>query len=490
MKVGWLRYSPGSTLRHDSVGAVNRAAWRTILARILVVDDDPTILVLVEHSLEKAGHEVVTSSEPARVAALAARHGVDAVVLDVMMPGVSGYEVLRSVREAPRVGGVPILFLSAKADSQDRIRGLREGADDYLIKPFEPEELVLRIERLVARRPAAGVGDPANLQRSLMDRQVVGQLYLGRYKALEVVGEGAMGMVFRGWDPLLKRPVALKTLRFERLTGAEDRGDLVSLLFQEAVTIARISHPHIVGVFDVGHGDETAFIAMEYVDGVSLADLLQDRGTLSHRQVVALGLGIARGLAAAHGHNIVHHDVKPGNVLLGFNGSIKVTDFGVAQLGTSLARRQEKIFGTPGYLPAETLTNKGYTEQGDLFGLGAVLYLALTGRHAIPGKKIHHLVLNTLEGKVRPPEELVPEVPAALSALILDLLARDLAQRVKTATEAIARLEAMVTDDHRWQPPSGPLEPVRDPSTDRSMMVPPVDATIPLASLEAIEDDS
>lgn len=483
-KARQLRYSAALRKSTGSPKTLKRSFRSATLPKILVVDDDPTILILVEHALEKAGYQVVTCEDPTRVATLAARHGVDAVVLDVMMPGVSGYEVLRSIREAPRVAGVPILFLSAKADSQDRVRGLREGADDYLIKPFEPEELVLRIERLVARRPEAGVGDPARLERSLVDRQVVGQLYLGRYKALEVVGEGAMGMVFRGWDPLLKRPVALKTLRFDRLAGAENRGDLVSQLLQEAVTVARFSHPHIVGVFDVGKGEDTAFIAMEYVDGVSLADFLQDRGALPPEHVVDLGLGIARGLGAAHGHNILHHDVKPGNVLLGFDGSIKVTDFGVAQLGTSLARRQEKIFGTPGYLPAETLTKKGYTVRGDLFGLGAVLYLALTGHHAIPGKKLHEVVMATIDGKVVPPGDRVEGIPESLSVLLLDLLARDPALRIGSASEVVARLEAMATAEPSWEPPGGPLESVRDLSTDRSMMVPPVDATIPLDSIE------
>ena len=114
-------------------------------------------------------------------------------------------------------------------------------------------------------RPEQDVGDPSDLERSLVDRQVVGQVYLGRYKALEVVGKGAMGLVFRGWDPRLKRPVALKTLRFDRLAaGSETRQQLVSQLLQEAVTVARVNHPNIVSVYDVGHGDETAFIAMAH----------------------------------------------------------------------------------------------------------------------------------------------------------------------------------------------------------------------------------
>ena len=445
---------------------------------------------MVEAALEKAGHSAITCEDPTHVAELAIRHGVDAVVLDVMMPGVSGYEVLHALRSAPRLGGIPILFLSSRGESQDRIRGLKEGADDYLIKPFDPEELVLRVGRLVTQRPAQDVGDPSDLERSLVDRQVIGQVYLGRYKALEVVGQGAMGLVFRGWDPRLKRPVALKTLRFDRLAaGSETRQQLVSQLLQEAVTVARVNHPNIVSVYDVGHSDETAFIAMEYVDGESLATWLQHRERLAPEQVIALGLAIAGALGGAHAHDILHHDVKPGNVLLGFDGSIKVTDFGVAQLGTSLARKQEKIFGTPGYLPAETLANKGYTERGDLFGLGAILYLALTGRHAIAGKKIHKVVMNTFKGRIVPPRERVPETPAQLDQLILDLLAKEPEDRVASATEAVQRLEIMAPKDLEWRPPKGGMTSTLDPSEGHSMMLPTIDPTVRIDSQVVGEEE-
>ena len=454
------------------------------VAKILVVDDDPDILVLVGHTLEGAGYEVESSSDPEKVAALAIEHRADAVILDIMMPSVSGFDALRALREEPRVGGIPILFLSARSDSKDRVRGLREGADDFLSKPFEPEELVLRVERLVARRPpapqASALVSAEDLERSVVDGELVGQLYLGRYKALELVGEGAMGLVFRGWDPSLKRPVALKTLRLNRLPGARERRVMVSRLLEEAVTVARFSHPNIVAVYDVAEGDEAAFMAMEYIDGISLADYLEEHAVLEPESAIALGCAIAKGLAAAHEHQVVHHDVKPGNVLLGRNGSVKVTDFGVAQLITVLAREREKVFGTPGYLPPEALLNEGYDKTGDLFGLGVILYQAVTGEPAIRGRNIHQIMLNTVRTPVIPPRELVPTVPAALEDLIMDLLAKDPQLRPESADEVVRRLVEVLGEEPPWSPPIDTPRRKHSTSASQSQILTPIPATAPI----------
>lgn len=460
------------------------------MAKILIIDDEPVALVLAEHTLAEAGHRVWSSSDPSQVVSLAVAHGVDLIVLDVMMPGISGYEALRSLRKNFRVSGIPILFLSAKSGSEDRIRGLREGADDYLVKPFAPEELVLRVERLVAqaasRRRSTSEVSLEGIEKSVVDGRLVAPLHFGRYKALEVVGEGAMGLVFRCWDPRLKRTVAIKTLRFDK-AAAGNRGDLISSLLAEAITVARFNHPNIVSVFDVAEGSETAFMAMEFVDGISLADYLEEGRPLPPSQVIDLGLGVARGLSVAHENRIVHHDVKPGNVLLGFDGSIKVTDFGVAQVITGLVESKDKIFGTPGYLPPETLLNEGYTEAGDLFGLGATLYQCVTGYPAVTGRNLQQLMVNTIQQDVVPPKELA-DVPDELNDLVLSLLERDSSRRIPNAGEAVIRLRALVDDGPRWVPPQAdadrmPLSALQQELT-RSRILTPI---APTESIDARE---
>jgi len=429
------------------------------LSTILVIDDDPDTLLLVTHTLESAGHKVVSSSDPFQLGALVESCAVDAVVLDVLMPGLSGHEALRGLRESPRTGGVPVLLLSARAAGQDRVLGLRKGADDFLSKPFEPEELILRVERLVALRAKPQNLGGSNLERSLREGKVIGPLFLGRYQALEVVGEGGSGFVFRGWDPWLKRAVALKTLRFEPREGGT--GGTVADLLREAVTVARFSHPNIVTVYDAASDSQVAFIAMEYVDGPSLAHYLERFGKLPLDQSVALGLAVARGLAAAHHHQIVHHDVKPGNILLGSDGSIKVSDFGVARLLTSLGETEPQIFGTPGYMPPEILLGHSYSPAGDLFGLGVLLFQCLTGEMPFAGDQVRQVLLKTLSTYTPSPRDLEPNLPLELDELVRDLLRKDPLERLHDAAEVVRRLEELQADLPPWRPDPADLQAAR-----------------------------
>lgn len=421
------------------------------MARILAIDDDPDILLILERTLTRKGHRVVTSGDPALVAGLAIEHHVDAVILDVMMPGMSGYEALKTLRDEPKTGGIPILFLSARAESEDRVRGLKEGANDYLTKPFDMEELALRVERLVATRSQASAPRATSLKKAMNDGTVSGQLYLGRYQALEVIGRGAMGLVFRGWDPRLKRPVALKVLRLDQFIAGTNYQDKVVELLEEAVTTARLNHPNIVSVFDADTyfdadtGSEMPFMAMEYVDGTTLAHYLRRSGRISPEPAILLALAIGRGLAAAHESRIVHHDVKPANVLLGRDGSVKIGDFGVAGLVQALIRPDDGMFGTIGYLPPEALMGEGFDEAGDLFALGSVIYECVTGQRAFPGAGRPQRIYSTLTAEVIPPDQHVPDIPRALGELILELLHKDREARLSRASEVVRRLESMVS---------------------------------------------
>ena len=401
------------------------------MAKLLVSDDDAQILELVSLILRSSGHEVVATSDPRQVQPLAAASRPDAIILDVLMP-VSGFEILSELRVDPRTSSVPILFLSGLSEGSDRVRGLREGAADSLVKPFEPAELVLRVERLIAwrtshpREPESEDDTPR----------------FGRYEVIDILGEGSMGTVFRGRDPRLQREVALKTIRLDAASSESRRKELLDLLRHEAVTIARLSHPNIVGVYDMGDTRDSAFVAMELVDGVSLGEYLRLRGPLSPEELIPLGAQIAAGLALSHDRDVVHRDVKPGNVLLGRDGSVKVTDFGLAYVLSSVFDDSTELSGTPGYVPPEVLNQRPYTQPGDIFGLGATLYESLAGFHPLAGDSLRDIILNTLAGRIRPLEDSVPDLPEGLSALIFELLSIDPAGRPSAATVA-DRLDRM-----------------------------------------------
>ncbi len=281
------------------------------------------------------------------------------------------------------------------------------------------------------------------LERHLNDREQLDKVFLGRYQVIDVLGEGGMGTVFRAWDPVLQRPVALKTVRVSKTLDESERGEKVAALLGEAVTIARINHPNVVAVFDVQQERSAGFIAMELVDGLTLEAYQKLRGPLEVQELLPLAVAMASGLQAAHAQGIVHHDVKPGNILLGWDGTIKVVDFGIARFASELAPESGRIFGTPGYLPPEAITGRGYAEPGDWFSLGVILYECLTGQRLYRGAHMREMLMNTVRQDVTPIQAQRPDVPNALAELIDGLLEKQPSRRLGRAQDLIPRLEAL-----------------------------------------------
>jgi hypothetical protein len=308
------------------------------------------------------------------------------------------------------------------------------------------------------------------LEQRLKEQSALDEVFLGRFQVREVLGSGAMGTVFLGFDPKLERPVALKTLRLDRELSVKRRADLLSRLVKEAVVTAKFNHPNIVAIYDVQEGEDSAFLAMEFVDGTSLEPFVWNKRQLAPDQAVVLGAQVAHGLAAAHQHGLVHRDIKPANILLGKDGSIKITDFGIAELLSSMAPNDDVVFGTPGYLPPETLQGKGHDQASDLFALGAVLYFCITGRRPFEGKTVKEVIRKTLFGSARAPSELVPDVPKELEALILSLLNAEPRRRPSTADGVAKRLEDLVAkSDAQWNPPeSGVTSPSNEAGSGHS----------------------
>jgi predicted Ser/Thr protein kinase len=341
----------------------------------------------------------------------------------------------------------------------------------FLAVALAQRSVVLPIRELIAAQhrlagsegvPAAAMGGEIAqlkasfrlLQQRLQERQALDEVFLGRYQVQQVVGEGAMGTVFRGWDPALQRPVALKTVRFD----SPERGEQAQSLLQEAVAVARFNHPNIVGIYDVQESPEVAFLSMEFIDGESLDHYLARHPDLDIRETVLLGLGIARGLAAAHSRGILHRDIKPANVLLSHEGEIKIADFGISQSLASLGDEDDMVFGTPGFIPPETLTGQGYSPAGDLFALGATLYRLLIGRLPFTGKNLTAMIHNTVSEPLVRPKALVAGIPEALDTLVVELLDKERDRRPH-ADEVVLRLEALAEElegfggsGSAWQP--------------------------------------
>ncbi len=426
---------------HDSSDELTIGA--AMAPRVMVVDDDLLITTLVTRLLSHQGYDVVSTNDPEEALKLALESRVDAAVLDVMMPGLSGFDLLDQLRNDPRTASIPVLFLTALDSSKDRIRGLREGADDYLVKPFEAEELELRLQKMLAGRVQSRMSlrmIDDHLKRNLPIKGI----NLGRYELEHVLGQGAMGLVFCAWDPKLMRMLALKTIRIDEKLTRGKRGDRVNRLLSEASAAAQLSHPNVVAIYDVHDEPGAAFFAMEYVDGMSLEKFLFQNRMPALEQILTVSLGTARALEAAHSRDLVHRDIKPGNILLGNDGTIKVTDFGVADLMTALAEDKSRVFGTPGYVPPEVLRGKPFGPVGDLFSLGVVMYRAITGGRPFRSSSIRETCVQTV--KLNPPRirKLNKLIPQDVEDLVHGLLEKDPRSRPSSAQEVVMILESMV----------------------------------------------
>ncbi|WP_309115174.1 serine/threonine-protein kinase [Saccharothrix sp.] len=253
----------------------------------------------------------------------------------------------------------------------------------------------------------------------------------GRYALVERVGSGAMGVVWRALDALLDREVAVKQLRWPDLTPDEARVAGARAL-REARNAARLHHPNAVAVFDVVVEDDRPWLVMEYVPARSLAELLVERGALDHAEAARIGGHVAAALAAAHAAGIVHRDVKPSNVLIGHDGAVKLTDFGISRsVNDGTLTDTGMITGTPAYLAPEVARGEQPGTAADVFSLGATLYAATEGRPPY-GATENSLALlyKAAKGDIDPP------APGPLSGVISRLLAGDPAERPSAADAA------------------------------------------------------
>ncbi|MDF3143623.1 serine/threonine-protein kinase, partial [Streptomyces sp. T21Q-yed] len=249
-------------------------------------------------------------------------------------------------------------------------------------------------------------------------------LIAGRYRLSESIGRGGMGEVWRAYDETLARPVAVKLLL------PQDSDPTATSRFRlEAQTAARIAHPNVVGVRDFGEHDNRLFLVMELVSGDSLARVASQFGALPVERVARIAAQAAAGLAAAHRQGIVHRDIKPGNLLLDADGTLKIGDFGIARFlddpGAALTATGQ-IVGTSLYLAPERALGKPAGPASDVYALGCVLYQLLTGRPPFHADTAVAILHQHLDAAPVPPRELgVPGLPPAFENYLLGLLAKD-----------------------------------------------------------------
>ncbi|MGH2902655.1 MAG: protein kinase domain-containing protein [Solirubrobacteraceae bacterium] len=264
-----------------------------------------------------------------------------------------------------------------------------------------------------------------------------GRTLAGRYELLEVIGRGGMGTVYRATDSVLRRTVAVKVLANPL---AED--PMHAARFErEARAAAALAHPAVVAVYDTGADQSSRFIVMEYVAGRNLAVMLRKEAPLGPDRAASIAGQVADALAVAHAAGIVHRDVKPGNVMIAEDGSVKVLDFGVARItdGATLTQTAS-IPGTAAYMAPEQALGAQADARSDVYSLGCLLYAMLTGRPPFTGEALAAVLNQHVNSDPRPPRETNRRVPPALDTLVMGMLAKAPDARPQSATQVRARL--------------------------------------------------
>jgi serine/threonine-protein kinase len=245
---------------------------------------------------------------------------------------------------------------------------------------------------------------------------------LGKYRIDSILGKGAMGVVYKAFDPLIERVVALKTIRKEMFTEKE-QADLIGRFKNEAQAAGRLNHPNIVTVYDYGEDAESAYIAMEFVDGVGLDTLLAPERSTDLPRVLAWMGDLLGGLAYAHTRGVVHRDVKPANLLITRDGQVKISDFGIARIESSTLTQAGAMVGTPSYMSPEQFRGDAIDGRSDVFSAGIVLYQLLTGARPFSGTA-SIVMQQILNEDPAPPSQALPALGTRFDAVLARAMAK------------------------------------------------------------------
>src|SRR6266481_988407 len=261
---------------------------------------------------------------------------------------------------------------------------------------------------------------------------------IGRYEILNELGRGAMGLVYKAKDPTIGRIVAIKTMRID-LHGTEAE-DLLRRFRNEAQAVGLLNLPIIVTIYDAGEQDNVFYIAMEFIEGTTLHQLMSQRRVLGTEDVIRLSRQICAGLDYAHSNGIIHRDVKPANIMITANGTVKIMDFGIAKSGGQVTNTGQ-VLGTPNYMAPEQVKGRPLDGRSDLFSLGVILYEMLTGEKPFVGQNVTTIIYKIVNENPITPRDLDATIHPGLSAIAVKALAKSPDERYQSGAQLVRDLE-------------------------------------------------
>ncbi|HMH72008.1 MAG TPA: serine/threonine-protein kinase, partial [Bradyrhizobium sp.] len=291
---------------------------------------------------------------------------------------------------------------------------------------------------------------------------------LGKYEIRREIGRGAMGVVYEGYDPFIKRVVALKTIRADQLSG-EDSENVIARFRREAQAAGRLSHPNIVSIYDFGEEAGAWFIAMEFVKGRELKECFEANERFTTASIVRIMSQILEALDYSHRQGVIHRDIKPANIFMLSDGSVKVADFGIAHIEASNLTQVGAVMGTPAYMSPEQIMGLPVDGRSDLFSAGVILYQFLTGERPFSGSAATTMQ-KVLKEDPLPPSSLNVQAPLEMDVIVRKALAKRPEDRFQTAGDFAAAIRAAV-----------PAMPVSN--AEETLITPPAQAA-PVAGVD------
>ncbi len=287
----------------------------------------------------------------------------------------------------------------------------------------------------------------------------------GRYEIIGEIGRGSMGVVYKARDPAIGRLVAVKSI--PETFGLEEgkREEFIKRLRQEAMTAGRLQHPNVVIIYDVGETEQGPFIAMEYLDGVSLRDVITAGKRISPGQLVEIISQVAAGLDYAHSKTIIHRDIKPANIMIVADNRVKIMDLGIARLPMSELTKEGKLVGSPSYMSPEQLTGQDIDGRSDLFSLGVCIYQLMTFKKPFPGESVNEICYKIVHNDYVPVAEHNLDLQPEFEDFMRIALSKNRDERFQTGAEMVEALASIADggyEQSREQDASGDSGALRD----------------------------
>lgn len=295
------------------------------------------------------------------------------------------------------------------------------------------------------------------------EKNYIGVLLDDRYEILEKIGEGGMAVVYKAFCHRLSRFVAVKIMRDEMAADEEFKRRFCA----ESHAIAMLSHPNIVAVYDVSHSDDVEYIVMELVDGITLKQYMDKRGAISWKEALHFTKQITKALAHAHSRGIIHRDIKPQNIMLLKDGTIKVADFGIAALENEMQESGQAV-GSIHYIAPEQARGENPDARSDIYSLGIVMYEMLTGRKPYTGETIGEIAVKHMSSLPTMPSDIVPDIPPELERITLKAMSCPINKRYQSANELLDDLDkftqAQIVQEKKPEYENPAVAPVRSVS--------------------------